>query len=566
MIDTIDTIDATAPDPRRWVTLSIVTLAVFIVGLDNSVLNVAIPTILRDFHTTLPDVQWVITGFSLTLATFLVIGGRLGDVYGHRNIFILGSVLFAGGSLLAAVSWSVPSLVVGEAVIEGIGAALMLPSAVAIISITFRGRERGTAFAVWGASVGASGAFGPVVGGVLTTNFSWRWAFGLNVVVGPAAAIGALWFVTRDVRARVRPRLDLLGAALIATGTFLLVFGISKGGTYGWWEPRQALELWGTTVWPADSIASFIPMVFAVAAGFYIAFFFVERARGRRRRDPLFDFSELRFRTFRFGLVTTAILAMGQLALLFVIVVFLQNGLHMSAQTTGLWLVPLGVFVVIGSQLGAPFTRRFGPTVVVRAGLLFQVGGLLCLALVARPSLTFADLLLGFALIGVGVGAASAQLTNVILHEISSESAGVASGAASTLRQVGGALGVATAGTILTTQTINHTVSNLASAHLPARLSAHAAGIVHRYGVNFAVPKGSAPGQAATLHDVFTSGLAAGTRDAILFSAVMLAIGTLLSLLIPRINAAGAVITGAGEVEGATVPLGGLPAGAVSPR
>ena len=160
-------------DPRRWVTLAIVILAAFIVVLDNSVLYVAIPTILREFDTTLSSLQWVVTGYALTFASLLIIGGRLGDVYGHRRIFIIGAALFGAGSLLASVSTGVPELILGEAIIEGIGASLMLPATLAILSSTFRGRERGTAFAAWGATAGFGSAFGPVVGGILTTGSAW---------------------------------------------------------------------------------------------------------------------------------------------------------------------------------------------------------------------------------------------------------------------------------------------------------------------------------------------------------------------------------------------------------
>ena len=186
------------PDPRRWITLAVVVVAALIVVLDNSVLTVAIPTILRDFHTTLPAVEWVITGYALTFASLLIIGGRLADVFGHRRIFIIGASLFCAGSLLAALSWNIPSLIVGEAIIEGIGASLMLPTTLSIISTTFQGRERATAFGAWGATVGVGVAFGPVVGGFLTTNYTWRWAFGINVIVAPLAILGALLFVRRD--------------------------------------------------------------------------------------------------------------------------------------------------------------------------------------------------------------------------------------------------------------------------------------------------------------------------------------------------------------------------------
>ncbi|HEV3225393.1 MAG TPA: MFS transporter, partial [Acidimicrobiales bacterium] len=179
------------PDPRRWVTLAIIIMSLLIVVLDSTVLNVSIPTILRELHTELPSLQWVLTGYSLTFATLLVIGGRLGDIYGPRRMFIIGAALFGVGSLIASESTSVGMLLVGEAVIEGIGASLMMPSTLAILSNTFDGTERAKAFAIWGATAGAAVAFGPVVGGFLTTNYSWRWSFRINVIVAPLAVIGA---------------------------------------------------------------------------------------------------------------------------------------------------------------------------------------------------------------------------------------------------------------------------------------------------------------------------------------------------------------------------------------
>ena len=175
-------------------------ISAFIVVLDNTVLNVAIPTILREFHTTLPSLEWVVTGYALTFATLLIIGGRLGDVYGHRRVFVIGAALFGVGSLLASVSHSVGMMILGEAIIEGIGASLMLPATLAILSTTFHGRERATAFATWGATAGVAAASGPVVGGFLTNFYSWRWAFRINVVIAPLAIVGAMLFMQRGER------------------------------------------------------------------------------------------------------------------------------------------------------------------------------------------------------------------------------------------------------------------------------------------------------------------------------------------------------------------------------
>src|SRR5580700_2709193 len=212
-------------DPRRWLALIIAVVAAFIVVLDNTVLNVSIPTIIRDLHTTLPSLEWVITGYALTFAALLIIGGRLGDIYGHKRIFIIGAALFGIGSLLASISTSVGELILGEAIIEGMGASLMLPTTLAILSGTFKGRERTTAFAAWGATAGVAAAFGPVVGGFLTTDYSWRWSFRINVIVAPLAIVGALLFMKRQVGPPRRMRIDLPGALLVAAGLFLLVFG-----------------------------------------------------------------------------------------------------------------------------------------------------------------------------------------------------------------------------------------------------------------------------------------------------------------------------------------------------
>ena len=219
---------------RRWITLAIVVMAAFIVSLDNSVLNVAIPTILRELDTDLLSLQWVLTGYSLTFATFLVIGGRLADIFGARRMFIIGTLLFGLGSFLASIATSVPALVFGEALIEGLGASLMLPSTVSIISTTFHGPERAMAFAAWASSFGAASAFGPIIGGYLTTYYSWRWSFRINLIVAPIAIVGALVFMSPSPRSERRQRIDVPGALLVASGMFLFVFGLSEGGTYGW--------------------------------------------------------------------------------------------------------------------------------------------------------------------------------------------------------------------------------------------------------------------------------------------------------------------------------------------
>jgi len=525
---------AIQPDPRRWATLAVVVIAALIVVLDNSVLTVAIPTILRDFHTTLPAVEWVITGYALTFASLLIIGGRLGDVFGHRRVFVIGAALFGGGSLLAALSWGIPSLIVGEALIEGIGASLMLPTTLAVISTTFRGRERATAFAAWGATVGVGVALGPIVGGFLTTNYSWRWAFGINVIVAPLAIVGAMVFIDRSRPPARRISIDVPGAILVASGMFLFVFALSEGARYGWFRPLQAFTVGGAAIWPDDRAVSITPLVMVLAAIVLFCFYRLERWKERHDRSPLFEFGQLRHRGFRYGLITTSVLAMGQLGVFFILPIYLQDAKHLSAETNGLWMVPAGMFIIVGSQLGGRLVRHVGVTRVVQLGLVLEVLGLVVIAFVVSPSITFSDLLLGWGLFGFGIGFASSQLTNVILTDIPAEKSGVASGTNSTVRQVGAALGVAVIGSVFASLTVSKTVAAVQATKLPATLQSTAVARIHSQGAGFPVPRGTGPADAATLSHALATGLTDAARPAILVAAGFVTLGAFLSLLLPR--------------------------------
>jgi EmrB/QacA subfamily drug resistance transporter len=521
-------------DPARWIALGIAVLAAFIVVLDNTVLNVSIPTILRDLHTTLPSLEWVITGYALTFAALLIIGGRLGDAYGHRRIFIIGLALFGVGSLLASIATSVGQLILGEAVIEGIGASLMMPTTLAILSGTFKGRERATAFAAWGATAGVAAAFGPVVGGWLTTDYSWRWSFRINVIVAPVAIIGAIVFMKRTAQPARRVRIDVPGAFLIAAGMFLLVFALSEGGVYGWWRPIKDFSVAGHTVWIATSAVSPIPVLLLLSVLILGGFVWLDLRIERHGGDPLFKFSQLQLKTYRYGLLTVAVVAMGQLGLSFVLPIFLQDAKHLTAARNGLWLLPTGLFVIVGAQIAGLLSRRLGTTLIVRIGLVLYTVGILLILWVVSVRITVWDLLPGLALYGLGIGFAGAQLTNVILSEIPLVDSGSASGANSTIRQVGSALGVSVIGSLLTVQTIRSATATIGRAPLPAAVKTQAIAGVRAAGSGFTPPKSLSPTAATIVRHAIEQGVISGTRVALIFAAVVIAIGTLLSLLIPR--------------------------------
>lgn len=522
-----------ALDPARWVTLVIAITAAFIVVLDNTVLNVSIPTIVRELDTTLPSVQWVITGYALTFAALLIIGGRLGDAYGHRRIFIIGVTLFGAGSLLASVSTSVGQLILGEAVIEGVGASLMMPTTLAILSGTFRGHERAKAFAAWGATAGVAAAFGPVIGGWLTTNYSWRWSFRINVIIAPLAVIGALLFMKQAARPKRRISIDVPGALLIASGMFLLVFALSQGGVYGWWAPLKTLSVTGHPVWPATRPVSAIPVLLAVAVVILGTFVWLEQRIERAGRDPLFELKHLRLPTYRYGLITVAVVAMGQLGLGFVLPIFLQDAKHLSAATNGLWMLPSGLFVILGSQVGGFLSARFGITAIVRAGLVLYALGILLILRVVALDITVWDLIPGLALYGFGIGFAGAQLTNVILSEIPFEGSGGASGANSTVRQVGSALGVSVIGSLLTVQTVNVATQRIRASSLSSAVKAKVISGVHQGSSGAAPSRSLSRRDGAIVRDAIQHGVLSGTRFAMAFAAIVIGLGAAISLLIP---------------------------------
>ncbi len=523
------------PDPKRWFTLVILVGTVVLIAVDTSVLNVAIPTMLTDLDTTVPALEWVIAGYSLTFASLLIVGGRLGDLYGHRRLFVIGAALFGTGSFIASVATSVGVLIIGEAVVEGTGAALMMPSTLAILSATFRGRERATAFAAWGAAAGAAVAFGPVLGGYLTTNYSWRWSFRINVILAPLAVIGAMALMHRSPRADRRIPIDALGAALIASGTFFVVFALSQGPTYGWFAPIESLEVGGVHLWPDAMPVSAAVAAFVLGLLAIVAFIMVERHKERRGTHPLFEIAQLRHRTFRYGLITAFILSLGQLGVLFALPLFLQRARGLTAEQNGFWMLPIGLAIIAGAQIGGPLTRRIGVTSVCRLGLVSEAIGIVLLIVAVSPSVSFLRILPGLVVFGVGVGFLSSQLTNVILSEISLPKTGVASGANSSSRQVGAALGAAIIGSLITVLTTNQAVDALRASDLAPAARDQAIAGVQEMGASWTPSAGSAPSVTATANRILDQALSSGTRAALVFAAVVVFAGALLSLLIPQV-------------------------------
>ena len=521
-------------DPKRWVALVILSSSLFIIVLDNTILNVAVPTIIREFNTRVSALQWVISGYSLIFASLLISFGRLGDIYGRRKLFFVGATLFAVGSLVASLSQSVTQLFIGESLLEGIGAAAMLPATLSIISATFRGRERGLAFAVWGAVAGGAGALGPWIGGILTTNYSWRWAFRINVVVAPIAVVAAIFYV-RDSRDERTRGIDVPGVPMVTLGLAFLVFGIIEAGRYGWWRPIGDRSIGGWR-WPIDAV-SIVPVSLALAVIFLAAFVVVELRRAARGMPVVFDFRDLVHRGFRYGLINTTVLAMGEFGAFFVLPIFLQAGLHLSAVEAGTWLLPAGIMAFVGGGVGGRLSHRYGPKYVITVGLTLEALGIWVYVAAFSTNTTFWQLLPGLVLHGTGIGFATSQLTNVVLSDIPPQKAGSASGAAGMVRQVGTALGIALIGAIFVAQSGNQVADRLATvAAMPDQLRQQIVkGVSEGIGGGAAAPPDATPAQAAQVKMIVSGAVVDASKPAVAFAGAVVTLGALLSVLVPNI-------------------------------
>ncbi|HMM94963.1 DHA2 family efflux MFS transporter permease subunit [Phycicoccus sp.] len=433
---------------RRWFGLVVISLGVSLIIVDSTIVNVAVPSIIDDLGITSTDAQWVQEVYTLVFAALLLIVGRLADRFGRRRLFALGALVFGLSSILAATADGGPWLI-GARALQGVGGALMLPTSLSLLNATFRGRERGIAFGIWGATIGGTAALGPLLGGWLTTDFSWRWAFGINVPL-TLVVIAGLFLLVDESRERAEGRgADWFGAVLSAVGFGAVVFGLIEGRTYGWLRSTGPdLSLFGWTwSWSVSPVAvAFVLGVLALAT-----FVLVERRRNAAGQVAMLDLSLFTIPSFRNGNVAALIVSLGEFGLLFALPLWFQNVLGYSAFQTGLVLLALAVGSFVASGLGAAIGRTRSPVFIVRLGIVLEIAGIAGIALLLRPDSAWwvtAPLLFVY---GVGVGFATAQLTGVVLADVPVQRSGQGSGTQSTSRQVGSAFGIAILGTVLFT-------------------------------------------------------------------------------------------------------------------
>ncbi|HEX3099603.1 MAG TPA: MFS transporter [Patescibacteria group bacterium] len=431
---------------RKWGGLVVLSLALAIIIIDTTLLNVSLRTIINDLHTDLKSMQWVITIYSLILAAFTITGGRLGDFFGRKRMFLAGAVIFAVGSLLASLSTNIGMMVAGEAIIEGLGAALMMPATASLLVTNFKGRDRSIAFGVWGGIAAASSAIGPILGGWLTTNYSWRWGFRINIFVVALVLAGA-FLIKENHALRQKAKIDFIGILLSATGLLSLVFAFIQASTFGWFKTKAPLILFHHTLNLGSLSAT--PVFLALGVIILTAFVFWERAYEAKGKTPLLSLHLFRNSAFVSGASTMAVLALGQAGLFFAIPVFLQAVRHLDALHTGLTLLPMSIALLVAAPLSAFLNKYINPKRLIQAGLSLSILAFIVLRAGLNIDSTVWSLAPGFIIFGFGMGLIMAQVSNLTLSAVSPQEAGEASGVNNTLRMVGQTLGSAILGAIL---------------------------------------------------------------------------------------------------------------------
>jgi MFS family permease len=451
----------------RWVGLAMLSVGVAMIIVDATIVNVAVPSIIRDLDLDSTQAEWINTIYALVFATLLITVGRMGDVLGRRRMYLIGLLIFVVASILAGLAPSGDILILAR-VLQGIGGAMILPSTQAILNTNFQGRDRAIAFGIWGSVIGGVAAVGPLLGGFLTTYLSWRWAFFINLPVGLFAIAGTLYYIGESREPGARFGFDAPGFVLITAGLGTFVYGLIEGRQYGWWtpNPRHPFEI-GSWTWPLTDV-SVTPFLLGFGLLALALFAVVETRRRAAGKFFLFDFTLWRYRGFRFGNLAGTIVALGEFGLLFALPLFLQAVLGYSAFETGLVFLSLAIGAFFAAPLAATFSRTYGPRWVVTAGMILEAVGIFTTSLLISATVSGLTLAIPLFVYGIGVGLATAQLTSIVLSDVPVERSGLASGANSTLRQVGSALGIAILGTVLFTVLVNGSADRFADIPPPA--------------------------------------------------------------------------------------------------
>jgi EmrB/QacA subfamily drug resistance transporter len=412
------------PENKKWWTLGAVSVGLFMIMLDNTVVNVALPSIRSSLGMSIQGLEWVVAGYALTFAAFMLIGGKLADFLGRRLVFMIGLGVFTAASLACGLA-SNGGFLIGARIVQGLGGALMNPATLSIIAATFAPRERGRAIGIWAGVSALALAIGPLVGGLLTQHVNWNWIFFVNVPVGIAGLLLAPALIDESRDTTANQRLDLPGLVTSALGLFSLTYAFIEANSYGWTSVR-------------------ILGAFALAAVALVTFVLLER----HQRAPMLDLSLFRNRTFGGANAAMLFVGLAMFGTFFYVSLYMQNVLHYSPVQAGASFLPMTILVILIAPRAGALTDRVGSRWLVGGGMTLLAGMLFYYTTLGANE-SFWALLPGLLLGGIGMGMTMTPVTAAAMSAVSVDKAGVGSAVLNSARQVGGSLGIAVMGSIV---------------------------------------------------------------------------------------------------------------------
>jgi EmrB/QacA subfamily drug resistance transporter len=496
-----------AQDRRKWWVLVAMVFGLFMPMLDNLVVNVALPTIQHKLGAGVSGLQWIIDAYTLTFASFMLTGGALGDLYGRKRFFMTGLVVFTLGSLLCGLSGSTSDLIAFRAV-QGLGAALLLPGSLSIITATFSGKERGAAIGIWAAMSGMAIAIGPVVGGYLVEHISWQSIFYVNVPVG-IIGLTMTYLVVRESRDRTKSRrVDPPGLVTGTAGLFFLVFALIEGNARGWTDPL-------------------ILGAFALSAVLLAGFFYVES----HRESPMLPLSFFRIPTFAAANVVAAAVFFAMFGTVFFLTLYLQNVRGYSPVQAGVRLFAFSVVILLVAPVAGRLSDRFGSRWFMTFGPLVAAVGM-ALLLQTQPDSSYLTVILpAFLVLAAGMASTMTPMTAAVMGSVETRHAGVASAATNTSRELGGVFGIALLGAIVTAAFNRGFLARLVEAGIP---KAQAAGIVARAGASAAAGNTAGDGTNSIIGQAVQHSFVHSIHVGLLVAVAFLLLASLVSALFVR--------------------------------
>ncbi len=413
-----------APENRKWWTLAAVSFGLFMIMLDNTIVNVALPSIQRSLHIQISELEWIVNGYALTFAVVMLTGGKLADMLGRRRIFIFGLLIFTASSLACGLAPSAHFLI-GARVVQGVGAALMNPATLSIITATFPPRQRGMAIGIWAGTSAMALAIGPLVGGVLTQQINWSWIFFINVPIGILGIVVARLVIPESKDTSAEQRLDLPGLLTSAIALFALTYGLIEANSYGWTSTR-------------------ILVLFAIAVVGLVAFVLVEL----RQRIPMLDLSLFKNSTFAGANVVMMLTSLAMFGVFFFVSLYMQNILGYSPTKAGATFLPMTILIILIAPVSGKLSDRIGSRWLMSSGMVLVAGSLLIFSRMGLHG-TFWDLFPGLIVGGIGMALVMTPATAAAMGSVEVDKAGVGSAVLNSMRQVGGSLGIAIMGAIV---------------------------------------------------------------------------------------------------------------------